>query len=91
MEVDIIMERNFLREIQRVFEANNIYYETLAGVKRYLDDKYDMDFDLPVVNYETTETIMQDNIRVSIYRMPSGRYEVTDYKMHNKRKQIDSE
>jgi len=57
----------------------NIYYKGLYAVRQYLEQKYKEEIDIPAVNYECSELVRGTHFRASIYRMPSGNYEVVDY------------
>lgn len=63
-----------------VKEEKTVYYENLGEVNDYLTKKYGKTFDLPAVDYEKSATVKQNDAHVQIYRMPSGKYEVVDYK-----------
>ena len=63
---------------------NNIYYKTLSEIGRFLENKYNTEVILKHVDYEKMEIIKGDNFRASVYRMPSGNYELVDYKIKNK-------
>ena len=62
----------------------NIYYKSLYAVINYLEAKYQEAVNISHVAYETSERVRGDKFLATIYRMPSGNYEVVDYKVSNK-------
>ena len=57
-----------------------IYYNLLSEIVEVLKNKYNEIVSIPHVNYETSERVIGQNFYATIYRMPSGKYELVDYK-----------
>lgn len=60
------------------------YFETLGAVNEFINDKYGFYADLPAIGYEEHYRETKNGISINIYRMASGRYELTDYVGSNK-------
>lgn len=55
------------------------YFETLGQLNEFINDKYGFYFDLPAIGYGENFRGNKNGIVISIYRLDSGRYELTDY------------
>jgi hypothetical protein len=56
------------------------YFDCLFEVVEYLEQKYNEKIDhVNAIAYEKTEYIRGVSFWASVYRLPSGRYEVVDY------------
>lgn len=55
------------------------YFETLGQLNEFINDKYGFYFDIPAIGYGENFRGNKNGIVISIYRLDSGRYELTDY------------
>lgn len=60
------------------------YFETLGKLNEFINDKYGFYFDIPAVGYGEHYRDNKNGVAIAIYRMESGRYELTDYIGSNK-------